>query len=375
MAESKNLGIVLPKRNNLRAFFTISKFSSKNKQIEDGKLVFDSFFCRDERLIFETDYVVSEDDPDRPGLDDFTKSIAEMFRDGLLEVPLAIYSPFPTLITGLPGEGKSVRMKQISAKISSIDEITEVPIFIKAKHLAKYVEKQETAEYMSESPDFRKYAEVIAKAFLDSNPLGKRLDEETVVRDLIEINSNVEDDDDCGLVLIVDAIDEIVEMESIQTLLHWLDDFSVRYGAGHSRCVISTRPSHEEFILDVFTSVNRFNMCFKKSTLQNQFPQNWYMNGELVELFQTKSPNLIQDNEVFSHIDKPLLIGWLCKFIKEGVELGDLKHSYNFYEKILDQAVNTRRFTTQSGFDDKELDSIKRMRDCIAFRSFSNGER
>ena len=110
-------------------------------------------------------------------------------------------------------------MKQIVAEISSNDEIIEVPIFLKAKHLANYVEKQETADYMSESSDFREYADIIAKAFIDSNPLARKLDEKLVLEDLLEINSNISDDDDCGLVLVVDAIDEIVELESIEILL------------------------------------------------------------------------------------------------------------------------------------------------------------
>ena len=76
---------------------------------------------------------------------------------------------------------------------------------------------------------------------------------------------------------------------------------------------------------------------------------------------------MIQDAEVFRNVKNPLLIGWLCRFIKDGTEIGNLKTSYNFYEKILDQAVTTKRFTTKSEFSELEIDSIKRMRDCIAF--------
>ena len=154
-------------------------------------------------------------------------------------------------------------MKQIIAEISSNKEITEVPIFLKAKHLAKYVEKPDTAEYMSESFDFSKYAEVIAKAFLDSNPLAKNLHTELIKDDLIKIKSNTDEDDDCGMVLFVDAIDEIVDLENIRLVLRWLDDFSDRFGAGHSRCVISTRPSHKEFVDEIFLQLTDL-ICFLK---------------------------------------------------------------------------------------------------------------
>ena len=373
-SDSKTFGIIMPKRDNLRCSININKFDSTNKQREDGKLIFNSYMCGDERLEFDIDFEFWEDDPDKQGIDIFIQSIAEMFETGLLEAPLAVYSPFPVLVTGLPGEGKSVRMKQIVAEISSNDEIIEVPIFLKAKHLAKYVEKQETADYMSESSDFRTYAEIIAKSFLDSNPLAGKLDEKLVLENLLEINSNISDDDDCGLVLVVDAIDEIVELESIRLLLQWLDDFSDRYGAGHSRCVISTRPSHEEYVAEIFPSANKFNMYFEKSTLQSQFPQKLVDEWRVNDIVSEKVTKLIQKVEVFGHINKPLLIGWLCRFVKDGTEVFEegeeedrTLSSYKFYEKILDQAVTTKRFTTQSDFNKEEIESIKRMRDCIAF--------
>ena len=91
------------------------------------------------------------------------------------------------------------------------------------------------------------------------------------------------------------------------------------------------------------------------------------MNGEVNDIVSEKVTELIQDVEVFEHINKPLLIGWLCRFVKDGKEIGDLKTSCNFYEKISTKAVTTKRFTTQSDFSGLEIDSIKRMRDCIAF--------
>ena len=366
-SDSKTFGKIMPKRDNLRCSININKFDDSNKQTKDGKLVFNSYLCGDEQLEFEIDFEFWEDDPDKPGIDNFIQSIAKMFETGLLEVPLAVYSPFPVLITGLPGEGKSVRMKQIVAEISSRDEIIEIPIFLKAKHLAKYVEKQETADYMNESSDFRMYAEIIAKSFLDSNPLAIKLDEKLVLEDLLKINSNISDEDDCGLVLVVDAIDEIVELESIRLVLSWLDDFSDRFGGGHSRCVISTRPSHEEFVSEIFPLTNKFNMHFETSTLRNQFPQKLVAEWRVNDLVSEKVTELIQDIEVFEHINKPLLIGWLCRFVKDGMEIGNLKTSYDFYEKILDQAVTTKRFINQNEFSELEIESIKCMRDCIAF--------
>ena len=146
-----------------------------------------------------------------------------------------------------------------------------------------------------------------------------------VLENLLEINSNIPDDDDCGLVLVVDAIDEIVELESIRLLLQWLDDFSDRYGAGHSRCVISTRPSHEEYVGEIFPSVNKFNMYFETSTLRNQFPQKLVSEWRVNDIVSEKVTEWIQDVDVFEHINKPLLIGWLCRFVKDGKEIGDRK--------------------------------------------------
>ena len=73
---------------------------------------------------------------------------------------------------------------------------------------------------------------------------------------------------------------------------------------------------------------------------------------------------------MFENIDKPLLIGWLCRFVHDKLDLGDLTKSYGFYEKILDLSTDYTRFEQERG-DDKfspvERESIQRMRNCIAF--------
>ena len=67
------------------------------------------------------------------------KKVEGLLESELPEVPFCLYSRYPTVITGKPGEGKSVRMKQICAEISTNQDISKVPIFLKAKHLAEYV--------------------------------------------------------------------------------------------------------------------------------------------------------------------------------------------------------------------------------------------
>ena len=64
------------------------------------------------------------------------KKVEGLLQSELPEVPFCLYSRYPTVITGKPGEGKSVRMKQICAEISTNQDISVVPIFLKAKHLA-----------------------------------------------------------------------------------------------------------------------------------------------------------------------------------------------------------------------------------------------
>ena len=70
---------------------------------------------------------------------------------------------------------------------------------------------------------------------------------------------------------------------------------------------------------------------------------------------------------MFEHIDRPLLLGWLCRFVRDGISLGNLENSYNFYEKILDQAINSSRFRYTNSLSDNQIESAKRMRDFIAF--------
>ena len=81
----------------------------------------------------------------------FKSKIASQFESGLLEVPLSIYSPIPVVISGDPGYGKSVRMKQIAAEISANQSISQFPIFVKAKHLADYVDDLGVEDFIADS--------------------------------------------------------------------------------------------------------------------------------------------------------------------------------------------------------------------------------
>ena len=60
-------------------------------------------------------------------------------------------------------------------------------------------------------------------------------------------------------------------------------------------------------------------------------------------------------------------IGLVVQIRKRWYQSGNLENSYNFYEKILDQAINSSRFRYTNSLSDDQIESAKRMRDFIAF--------
>ena len=294
------------------------------------------------------------------------QKVERLLDSELPEVPFCLYSRYPTVITGKPGEGKSVRMRQICAEISRNQEISVVPVFLKAKHLAEYVN-----DYLVNDNSYEETVEPLSISYIQSNPNAKNfgLNAENVLQFLTEIKSQSDSGDNAsGIVLIVDAIDEIENEYTVESLLEWLDHFVQVFGGGYSRFVISTRPSHLHHISEYFTGFNRFNMHFERDTLQQDFPKKlvdaWTMGDDIAN----RARELISDDDIFKHIDRPLLIGWLCRFIRDGEkDLGNLKESYSFFERILDYAIRNKRFEIENKYTETQINSIKRMRDCIAF--------
>ena len=298
----------------------------------------------------------------------FVQDMISLTKSGIVELPLIFHSKYPVVITGKPGEGKSVRMKQICSEIASNEDISETPIFLKAKHLAEKIYRYQNVIYVSDE-DYDSFARPISSAFIQSNPDTEKfgLHEKSVLNHLIEIKSKFETGDG-GIVLIVDAIDEIDDEHKIEDLLEWLEHYAQSFGGGYCRFVISTRPSHLHHVSEYFSEFSRLNMHFERETLQHDFPQKlvnaWTMGDDVAN----RARDLISDDDIFKHIDRPLLIGWLCRFIRDGEkDLGDLKESYSFFGKILNYAIQKRRFESENQFTETQIDSIKRMRDFIAF--------
>ena len=108
---------------------------------------------------------------------------------------------------------------------------------------------------------------------------------EKTSENLIEICHKSEVDSDAGIVLIVDAIDEIVDENKVDSVLQWLDWFGRNFGAGNSRCVISTRPSHQDFLDQVFSGFSLFEMYFNKQTYNIHFHTDLLTHGECPTIF------------------------------------------------------------------------------------------
>ena len=109
--------------------------------------------------------------------------------------------------------------------------------------------------------------EPLSFSFIESNPNAKNfgLNAENVLQFLAESKSQADSGDSIsGIVLIVDAIDEIENEYAVESLLEWLEHFAQVFGGGYSRFVISTRPSHIHHISECFTGFNRFNMHFEE---------------------------------------------------------------------------------------------------------------
>ena len=193
----------------------------------------------------------------------------------LPEIPLLLFSNTPVVINGKPGDGKSVRLKQIAASIAQHESINALPLYIKAKHLAAMVGFD--ADFIPSD-----IAEELASAFLASHPNAKNhnLNHNDVSEHLLELLNHAKDSgENCELVLIVDAFDEINQRASAGYLLDWLEQFSDTYCNGYSSVLISTRPSHLEMISEHYEDYSRFDIHFADEVLQEEFPKNSSKHG------------------------------------------------------------------------------------------------
>ncbi|HCV85617.1 MAG TPA: hypothetical protein DGB85_03375, partial [Deltaproteobacteria bacterium] len=305
-------------------------------------------------------------------IDDFISSIDSIFSDGLLEVLQAIYSPYPVIISGDPGEGKSVRMKQIASAMSTDPTITQVPLFIKAKDLVRHLGEWANPTRWNEL-NFDEQAVILGKSFCNSNQDTLEMagiSEKEVTQSILDIYKNSPDSADAGLVLLIDAIDEIDDKRKIDYLLDWVIDFKDWFGGGFARTILSTRPSEQARIETKFNTRNAVKMNFEDAALAKTFPQALVKAWSVPDSVAEEIEELFQQQDVLKNIDRPLLIGWLCRFVHDELELGDLTKSYGFYEKILDLSTEYTRFEQERGvdkFSPVERESIQRMRNCVAF--------
>lgn len=355
----KKFGSVMPKLDRLRIDIRISErdFNKPQQRYWD---------CGEVPIHIEEDFTWwGEDDEDKPPIDDFIESIASMFGSGLMEVPLSIYSTEMVVIGGEPGSGKSIRLRQILHEIANHEEIIEVPILLKATALA---EQMQLSPENGESGFVLQFRQ-IANAFVESNPDCRlyNLDADEIARQLISISTNNLDKYDNGIVLLIDGLDEIEDKFDIELLLNWIDDYRTFGGNEHQRCIITTRPSHIRYIEQRFNQFNYFDMYYEDATLQNYFPQALVKEWSMGELIVDKVGKLLKNPKIFRTIDRPLLIGFLCRFVRDNVDLGDLESGYDFYQKILDESVRYVRFNKETSYSEEQTNSIGLMRDCIAF--------
>ncbi|MDA8832963.1 hypothetical protein N9N12_01975, partial [Candidatus Poseidoniales archaeon] len=302
----------------------------------------------------------------------FESTMGPLLESGFLEIPLSIYSPYPVVVLGEPGAGKSVRLKQIVGEIINNRDIKHVPLYIKAKQLAKTI--GEISEHKVNTSDFNDAAEILAKAYHASNPIFSRHDftVESLIEEFKHINGSNQKINDSNLILLIDAIDEIQDQDIVEKVLRWIKRFGQNFGLGYSRSIISSRPTHMTQIRNVFASLNQFSMFYENHTLQKEFSGaligEWNMSEELSKKVQ----DYIQEDGIFQHINTPLLIGWLCRFIRDRKEIGDLGNSYDFYELILDQAIRNKRFELEVSFTEQQFESIRTIRNLIAFIGLLN---
>ena len=119
-----------------------------------------------------------------------------------------------------------------------------------------------------------------------------------------------------------------------------------------------------------FNTRNAVKMYFEDASLAKSFPQALVKAWSVPNSVSSKIEELFQQQHVLENIDRPLLIGWLCRFVHDKLDLGDLTKSYGFYEKILNLSTDYTRFEQERGvnkFSPVERESIQRMRNCIAF--------
>ena len=101
--------------------------------------------------------------------------------------------------------------------------------------------------------------------------------------------------------------------------------------------------------------------------LQSHSPKPSSKHG-LSQFVAQEIEELFQQQHVLETRQTPA--GWLCRFVHDKLDLGDLTKSYGFYEKILDLSTDYTRFEDERGvdkFSPEKRESIQRMRNCIAF--------
>ena len=340
------IGSIEPKVNGVREFILMSK----NEKIDPS---------RPEKILLGgiRERVITESWNDAHSL---VKSILSL---DLPEIPLLLFSRKPVVINGKPGDGKSVRLTQIAAFITQHESINSLPLYVKAKHLAAMVTFD--ADFIPSD-----IAEELASAFLASHPNAKNynLNLNDVSEHLLELLNNAKDsDENCKLVLIVDAFDEINQRASAGFLLDWLEQFSDTYCNGYSNVLISTRPSHLEMISEHYEDYSRFDIHFADEILQEEFPKKLVEAWNVTESVAENTIQQVKDDSIFPHVNNPLLMGWVCKFIKERkTDFFQNGNIHKIHSHILDIAFSDGRREHLNSLSQKGIESAKRLRDFIA---------
>ncbi|MGB2038412.1 MAG: NACHT domain-containing protein, partial [Candidatus Poseidoniaceae archaeon] len=277
-----------------------------------------------------------------------TLEFSKLAKTGLIEAGLAYCSSELTVISGDPGTGKSVRLRQIGHMINT--HTNKYCLHVQAKDLLRAwstVRETEGENYSEEST-----FDVVIQGYLNSNPMAKEFgfDSEAIVgeidnqRENIGLeNSGVETqhhwmDPIRNVVLLVDAIDEISTHEQLSSLLAFCSRYNTIKG---SHLLISTRPTHLKQLRGRFSQFNHIEMYNRPESLRKEFTQklvkSWKMQDELAE----KTNKIIHYGEMFSFVNKPLLLGWMCYFVKNDIEITESPSA--FYSAIFDAALQHNR--------------------------------
>jgi hypothetical protein len=328
-----------------------------------------------------------------------TKSIAqdggfdwfvELCNEGYFDYSMSLgIQKYWTTLVGKPGSGKSVRLRQVLHKAATILDDSEsvgeegkgwswnnverpssIPILVKAKELAKYLPANDMFWKSALDPEiWRLSNEAVAKAAITSTPLlkGYGIDEEKIIQMI-----DWADELGHGIHLLIDALDEVTDESSREHVVEWMNWTSTKEKV--RRLLISTRPSAKDIIRrsdGCSPESPMFEVEYESEILSKEFAQKliaeWKMNSALV----TKIQEYTKDPEYLKVISNPLLLGWLCRFVRDDrpLPLDPRNFAHEFPKAILDHAtfehIASRRGAIKIDSDYKE--SVSMIRNLIGF--------